>query len=274
MEAHYVRRAQDFLRRYQGKSIMFVGDSLSLNQWQSLTCMLHKSVPKSNYTLVRTEGLSTFTFLEYNVKVMLFRNAFLVDIVGEKIGRVLKLDSIESSKSWEGIDTLIFNTWHWWLHTGRKQPWDLIQDGGVMYKDMDRLVAFEKALTTWAEWVDSEVDPTKTDVFFQGISPDHMDGRGWNEPETTNCNGQTQPVLGSNYPGGRHPAAIVVERVLSKMSKPVYLLNVTTLSQLRKDGHPSVYGHGGHRDMDCSHWCLPGVPDTWNLLFYADLIQK
>ena len=41
---------------------MFVGDSLSLNQWQSLTCMLHKAVPGANYTLARTGGVSTFRF--------------------------------------------------------------------------------------------------------------------------------------------------------------------------------------------------------------------
>ena len=46
----------------KGKSIMFVGDSLSLNQWQSLTCMLHVALPQANYSLVRTGELSTFTF--------------------------------------------------------------------------------------------------------------------------------------------------------------------------------------------------------------------
>lgn len=81
-------------------------------------------------------------------------------------------------------------------------------------------------------------------------------------------------VVGHQYPAGSHPAELVVEKVLHSMSKPAYLLNVTTLSQLRKDGHPSVYGHGGHRDMDCSHWCLAGVPDTWNQLLYAALIQR
>lgn len=41
---------------------MFVGDSLSRNQWQSLTCLLHSSVPNSNYTLARVGDVSIFTF--------------------------------------------------------------------------------------------------------------------------------------------------------------------------------------------------------------------
>ena len=41
---------------------MFVGDSLSLNQWQSITCMLHAAVAQAHYTSTRTGGISTFTF--------------------------------------------------------------------------------------------------------------------------------------------------------------------------------------------------------------------
>jgi GDSL/SGNH-like Acyl-Esterase family found in Pmr5 and Cas1p len=53
---------QDFLRRYRGKKIMFVGDSISLNQWESLTCMLYASVPNAGTTHTRTSALSTVTF--------------------------------------------------------------------------------------------------------------------------------------------------------------------------------------------------------------------
>ncbi|RDY02140.1 Protein trichome birefringence-like 43 [Mucuna pruriens] len=265
---------EDFLRRLRGKSILFVGDSLSLNQWQSLTCMLHTAVPRANYTSLRTGDLSTFTFPSYDVKLMLSRNAFMVDTVSESNGRVLKLDSIEAGQMWKGNDILIFDSWHWWLHVGRKQPWDFIQEGNHTYKDMNRFVAYEEALKTWAKWVEDNVDPNKTRVFFQGVSPDHLDGAKWGEPRARSCEGQKEPVFGLKYPGGPHPAELVVEKVLGGMSKHVYLLNITALSQMRKDGHPSVYGFGGHRDMDCSHWCLPGVPDTWNLLLYATLIQN
>ena len=65
------------------------------------------------------------------------------------------------------------------------------------------------------------------------------------------------------------------------MRFPVYLQDITNISGLRRDGHPSVY----NRDMaqqqvnqnirdhgsDCSHWCLPGVPDTWNQMLTAIL---
>jgi hypothetical protein len=61
---------------------------------------------------------------EYEVSVMMSRNAFLVDLVKTKTGgsTVLKLDSIENGNAWRGYDMLIFNTWHWWLHRGSKQP--------------------------------------------------------------------------------------------------------------------------------------------------------
>ncbi|KAJ9153462.1 hypothetical protein P3X46_026897 [Hevea brasiliensis] len=262
---------QDFLRRNKGKKILFVGDSLSLNQWQSLTCMLHASVPQSKFTIQRKGDVSTFSLHDYEISVVLSRNAFLVDLVKEKIGKVLKLDSIENGNYWKGYDMLIFNTWHWWLHKGSEQPWDYIQEGKTIRKDMDRLVAFKDGLTTWSKWVDTTINPNVTKVFFQGISPTHYNGEEWNETKST-CIGETQPISGRTYPGGSPPAATVVKQVLSEMKIAVTLLDITTLSQLRKDGHPSIYGYEAKKGNDCSHWCLAGVPDTWNQLLYSILV--
>lgn len=52
----------DFLRRWRGKRIMFVGDSLSLNQWESLVCMIHQSAPNAKTSFVKKDGLATVTF--------------------------------------------------------------------------------------------------------------------------------------------------------------------------------------------------------------------
>lgn len=52
----------EFLRRYKGKSIMFVGDSLSRNQWLSLICMLYTAVPRPSYHETTSAEVSTFTF--------------------------------------------------------------------------------------------------------------------------------------------------------------------------------------------------------------------
>ncbi|KAM7498010.1 hypothetical protein LguiA_022424 [Lonicera macranthoides] len=258
-----------FLKKWRGKKIMFVGDSLSFNMWQSLSCMIHSWVPNAKTTVVKIGSLSQITFVDYGVKLLLYRTPYLVDLVNEKAGRVLKLDSIRNGNYWRGMDMLIFNTWHWWTHKESSQPWDYIQEGTTLHKDMDRLVAYYKGLTTWARWVNLNVNPSKTRVFFQGVSPTHYEGKDWGNPSKS-CSRESQPFFGLRYPAGTPVATIVVNKVLSRIKKPVTLLDITALSQYRKDAHPSFYS-GGHKGLDCSHWCLPGLPDTWNQLLYASL---
>lgn len=73
---------------------------------------------------------------------------------------------------------------------------------------------------------------------------------------------------------------ILMSDVVKQMqygSWKVQFLNITYLSELRKDGHPSKYREPGtppDAPQDCSHWCLPGVPDTWNELLYAQLLSN
>lgn len=50
----------------------------------------------------------------------------------------------------------------------------------------------------------------------------------------------------------------------------IKLLNITRLTMPRRDAHPGPGGEKGH-GMDCTHFCLPGIPDDWNLMFLASL---
>ncbi|XP_047336103.1 protein trichome birefringence-like 41 [Impatiens glandulifera] len=268
-----------FLKRYKGKKIMFVGDSLVRDQWQSLACLLYNAQKGLTYSLTRVGFVSTLTIPEYNISLSLDRNPFLVELVTEKMGRILKLDSINGS-GWKGMDLLVFDTWHWWSYRHAEQVWDYIQIGNRYLKDMDRTEAFAHAVGTWGAWVDANIDPTKTRVFFQGISPNHYNGSEWNEPKANMCVGQTTPVSGSKYPGTYPTGMAVLRRELGHVTKvPVTLLDLTGLSLFRKDGHPSIYGNanvngGSPRFPDCTHWCIAGVPDTWNQILSYLILSK
>ncbi|KAL6901893.1 hypothetical protein ACP4OV_004769 [Aristida adscensionis] len=280
----------DFLTRMKGKTVMFVGDSLGRNQWESLVCLLHAAAPQSPAQLVSADPLYTYKFLEYGVTVSFYRAPYLVDIDVAQGKRVLMLDDVtENAEAWRGADVLSFNSGHWWTHTGSMQGWDYMADSGRYYEDMDRMVAFQRGLTTWANWVDLNVDPAKTRVFFQSMSPTHYSSKEWANPVSKNCYGETAPAAGVNSTaGGAGQAASgsgqeqVIEAVLRGMRSPVRLLDITALSALRKDAHPSVYSGdlspaqraSPGASADCSHWCLPGLPDTWNQLLYTLLFYK
>ncbi|XP_057953607.1 protein PMR5 [Malania oleifera] len=277
----------EFLGKMQGKTMMFVGDSLGRNQWESLACMISAAVPQSQTQLDRGDPLSTFKFLDYGVTISYYKATYLVDIDLVQGKRVLRLEDISgNSNAWRNADVLSFNTGHWWSHRGSLQGWDYIEYGGKFYQDMDRLAAFERGLKTWAAWVDSNIDTTRTRLFFQSISPTHYGPSDWNTAvapvlmSTKNCYGETAPsgaTYSATYPGGYTDLMDVVDKVIGEMRNPVYLLDITMLSEMRKDGHPSIYSGDlspGQRanpgqSADCSHWCLPGLPDTWNQLFYT-----
>ena len=64
---------------------------------------------------------------EYGVSVMLCMSHYLVDIAEEKIGRVLKLDSLKDEDVWKEMDVLIFNTWLWWYRNDSRQGYELYE---------------------------------------------------------------------------------------------------------------------------------------------------
>ncbi|KAL0718026.1 hypothetical protein Bca4012_067348 [Brassica carinata] len=80
------------------------------------------------------------------------------------------------------------------------------------------------------------------------------------------------------YSGGYPWMMKKADSVISDMKTPVFYMNITNMSWYRTDGHPSVYrqpvevrGSSPATGLfqDCSHWCLPGVLDSWNQLLYA-----
>ncbi|KAL0874801.1 hypothetical protein Bca101_024506 [Brassica carinata] len=282
------------LEMLRGRRLVFVGDSLNRNMWESLVCMLKGSVKDESRVyeargrhLFRGEADYSFVFQDYNCTVEFFVSPFLVqesEIV-DKMGtkkETLRLDLVgKSSEQYKGADIIVFNTGHWWTHEKTSKGEDYYQEGSNVYHKLDVLEAFRKALTTWGRWVEKNVNPEKSLVFFRGFSATHFRGGQWNSGGA--CDSEIEPIKNETYLTPYPPKMKVLESVLKGMTTPVTYLNITRLTDYRKDGHPSVYRKQSLSDkekktpllyQDCSHWCLPGVPDSWNEILYAELLVK
>lgn len=118
--------------------------------------------------------------------------------------------------------------------------------------------------------------------FFVEYSSSHFKGGQWSSGGS--CKGETRTIMNDTYIASYPWMMSVLESVLDEMKTSVFYMNITKMTDYRKDGHPSIFrqvGGGGQRHnkgggmiQDCSHWCLPGVPDAWNELVYATLLMS
>ncbi|KAK1322191.1 hypothetical protein QJS10_CPA03g01065 [Acorus calamus] len=289
--------ATAMLEKLRNKRVVFVGDSLNRNQWVSMVCLLESKIQPSQKYMQTNGSLIAFHAKEYNASVEFYWSPLLVesnsdDPVNHRLpDRIVRARSIEKhARHWTGADVLVFNSYLWWKRPKMKVLWGSFGGEDGVYKEVEMLRSYKMALETWSNWLEFQVDPLKTNLFFMSMSPTHFWGDEWGARSDQNCYNETEPIKKEAYWGRGSNATMMgaVEEVIGRLEGKgvtVRMINVTQLSEYRKDGHPSIYrkqweplSEAQIADpksyADCIHWCLPGVPDVWNELLYAYMFSR
>ncbi|EXB40946.1 hypothetical protein L484_020679 [Morus notabilis] len=283
-------KRSSFLRRMQNKTIAFIGDSLGRQQFQSLMCMATGgeyspgvlNVGKE-YGLIKARGAIrpdgwAYRFPKTNTTILYYWSASLSDLVplnasdrASDIAMHLDRPPAFLRKYLHRFDVLVLNTGHHWNRGKLKANRWVMHVNGKPNEDRKRAeIANAKNFTIHSivKWVDSQLPShPHLKAFFRTISPRHFLNGDWNTGGS--CDSTTPLSSGSEVvqDGSRDS---VVEGALK--GTKVKILDITALSELRDEGHISRYSIRGTPGVnDCLHWCLPGIPDSWNELLIAQL---
>lgn len=119
----------NLLEILRNKRIVFVGDSMSRTQWESLICLLMTGVQDkgSVYEVNGNKITKVIRFLgvrfsSFNFTVEFYRSVFLVQHNWsskygiKRVRSTLKLDKLDDiSNEWINADVVIFNSGQWWV---------------------------------------------------------------------------------------------------------------------------------------------------------------
>jgi hypothetical protein len=273
--------------RLRNKVVAFVGDSLGRQQLQSLLCMLTRGKEETVVTDVGTEfgffvppgerkpnGFAhrfeaTNTTIVFKWTVTL---AF-VQPLNDSGRNALHLDRPERflQENLDRLDVVVMNSGHHWNGGKMKlNRYDFYVHGKPVKKssELSRVpVAYNATVHNVVEWMSAAIEGTEKVVYYRSLSPRHFRNGDWNTGgscDTIRFEGEKQVQEGLRVDPNAESAV---------MGSNVNLLNITSLSLERGETHVSKYG-GGTGGQDCLHWCLPGIPDTWNEILFAELATK
>ncbi|KAI4335192.1 hypothetical protein L6164_013862 [Bauhinia variegata] len=279
-----------FFQRMQNKTLAFVGDSLGRQQFQSLMCMITggEETPDvedvgNEYGLILPEGAArpngwAYRFPSTNTTILYYWSAILCDVEpidanNPDTDHAMHLDRPPAflGQFLHKFDVLVLNTGHHWNRGKLKANRWVMHAGGVPVTDRKLAVIWAaKNLTvnSVVSWVNSQLPKYPgLKVFFRSISPRHFVGGDWNTGGS--CDNTTPMSVGKEILDDESTDQVAANAV---KGTGVKLLDITALSQLRDEGHISRFSISARPGFqDCLHWCLPGVPDTWNEILFAQI---
>lgn len=282
--------ARKFLELLRGKTLAFVGDSVSRNQMESLLCILCRAeMPKNrgNRKMHRWYFRSTSTMI---VRIwsswLVHKTSEPMAFAPEGVAKIhLDLPDEYFMEFLPEFDAVVLSSGHWFA----KQSVYVLNGtivGGQLWKppqnapvDMriNNIDAFGLSVETVVEAIAAHPNFTGVAI-YRSYSPDHYEGGAWNAGGS--CTGKVSPVselVRNEFTEVMHEKQVAgFGRAVEKAGKKSNLvfMDITEAFGYRPDGHPGPYRspdpnkktkrgpHGEPPPQDCLHWCMPGPVDT------------
>lgn len=237
-----------------------------------------------------------FTFLQYNLTISYHRtnllarygrwsanaNGGMLESLGYKEGYRVDVDILEGtwSEALSFHDVIIFNTGHWWWAPSKfdpkRSPMIFFEKGLPILPPIAPDVGLDIVLKHVIAYVERKMKPNAI-VFLRTQSPRHFEGGDWDQGGSCQrlnplLSPEVEEFFSLEKNGTNVEVRLVNQHLYKAFNRSVFsVLDITRMSEYRADAHPSTAG--GKKHDDCMHWCLPGITDTWNDLFIAQLDQ-
>ncbi|CAL5335213.1 unnamed protein product [Camellia sinensis] len=228
------------LERLRNKRLVFVGDSLTRNQWTSMVCLLESSIAPTLKSVTPKGSLTTFKINLESTSDHPVHHHFSSE-------QILRVQAIEKhARHWTDADILVFDSYVWWRRPKFKVLWGSFESPNKTYKEVEMVHTLEMVLKTWSNWLEINVNRSKTKIYFVSMSAIHGRGEEWGKNKGENCYNETVPILKEGYHGSESDPRIMqkVEAAIDKLKRrglKVQMLNITQLSEYRKDAHTTIY---------------------------------
>ncbi|XVF14826.1 hypothetical protein REPUB_Repub09cG0094800 [Reevesia pubescens] len=264
----------DFLKRMKDKTVAFIGDSLSREQFQSMMCMLTGGQDRPDVEDIADRYCRAYRFRSTNTTILHSWSARLCDrdpinATDPNTLYAMHLDRQPAfiRQNIDQLNVLVINTAHHWSKSMVNSDKEVMYVNGEPVRERN-LKKIENAkifkVNNIVKWLDSKLaSHPNLQVFFRTTSPRHYFKGDWNTGGS--CDNLIPMTRGSEVLQEESSDKIVAAAVQGTRVK---ILDITALSDLRDEAHISHYTK---RSTDCLHWCLPGVPDTWNELLSAQV---
>ncbi|GJP56313.1 hypothetical protein CLOM_g15380 [Closterium sp. NIES-68] len=265
-----------FLSKVRNRVFMTAGDSYATNLYHALRCLIETTTPVQDYSTSSAFGTgvkaSGFTVPSHSFTFLRQSTNFLVDSEPQGTASSKGVWTVylgRADPKWAKllphVNYVLFATGHWFTNAASSNRDYRGYNGSPI--SVNSITAMRAAIRT--------VRRTIQAIGFRGMpmaltyTATHYGKSFPPEDPMSDCSTAQAPVGDKVAEYAAKNTFFMQARngLVRELRNPRFkIIDITRATLYRPDAHLQKYGE---ESMDCSHWCVPGVPDSWADIVYS-----